>query len=75
MPFEPIRRDTPTNTLIAAMEHADGATDAIVLLVKDKSETHETIAMFASDNMTLATMAWILEGMKLRLHKVAGEDE
>lgn len=78
MPFEPIRRDTPTNVLIAAMERVENATGAIVILTVDKDTEKETHVMFANESMTLSTAAWILDSVKLTLHgwaKNGGEND
>jgi len=77
MSFEPIRRDTPANTLIAAMERVENATSAIVILTVDRDKDKETHLIFANEDVTLSTAAWILDSVKLELHgwaKRGGDD-
>lgn len=74
MSFKPIKSDTPTNTLFAAMEHAENASGVLVIIARDKDETHETHMLFANEAMTVAQAAWLLESAKLNLHMAAKED-
>lgn len=69
--MKPIRLDTPTNVLIAAMEHIENASDVLVIVVKDKDEDHETHKLLVNESMTLATAAWLLESCKIDLYGFA----
>lgn len=67
--MEPIKRDTPMNVLLAAMEKCEDA-DGIVVIVTKRDPDDPTIGLYwtvALESMTVAQLAWLYDRAKWQL--------